>query len=62
MGKSDREENLPPEDIHCHQLACDIQECIQRNNGMQDKCKDFIKAWEECRDKYRAMNADKEKP
>jgi hypothetical protein len=51
----------------CHGLwlkypkACAIQYCLARRNLQQNACQEFIEAWEQCRDKARALDAAKKK-
>ena len=58
---SDDGEDLPPEQIHCKKQACAIQYCLARRNLQQNACQAYIEAWEQCRDKARAMDSMKKK-
>ena len=58
MAKLSTEE-LPPEQIKCRKQACAIQYCLNRNNLQQKACREYIEAWEQCRDKARALDAAK---
>ncbi|CAO3610837.1 unnamed protein product [Cunninghamella echinulata] len=36
--------SIPP----CQQFACQLQDCLQRNNYQEEKCQTSIKALKEC--------------
>ncbi|CAO3635692.1 unnamed protein product [Cunninghamella blakesleeana] len=44
--KTTNKSSSPP----CQQFACQLQDCLQRNNYQESKCQSSIKALKECCD------------
>ncbi len=62
-GKGRRQaqrEDAPPEQKHCAKQACAIQWCLAKRDHKEELCQNFIREWEDCRDKaVRAAEATK---
>lgn len=43
----------------CSKIACQIQQCLARNNHMESRCAHMAKGWDECCDKVRKQQAER---
>ncbi len=51
--------NADPCVLACRNIACQIQQCLAKNNHMQSRCANMSKSWDDCCDKVKKLEEAK---